>query len=90
MADYRDPKVTNSGSSGSKMKWVWIALAVILGLLLLSWLIGAFDETAENETIEPAVVVDEPGALETEAVDGVIVEPESGEAEVLEPEPVQQ
>jgi hypothetical protein len=54
MADYRDPKVTTT-PGGSKMKWLWIALAAIVVLLLLWWLL-----TPDNE---PVAVEGEPDAV---------------------------
>jgi hypothetical protein len=70
MADYRDPKVTTTDKkNGGMMRWVWIALAIILLLLILGWFFGAFDnEVAEVETVPEAVVIEE------EAVDDVVVE----------------
>ena len=69
MPDYRDPKVTKTeDKSSNMMKWLGIAAAVILALLLLAWLLGWFgaDET-EVETVEPATT-EEP-AEETIEVD---------------------
>ena len=88
MADYRDPKVTNTGkSSDSKMKWVWIALAIILLLLLLWWFFGGTDETAEVETTAPAVVVEEPEAEVVPDVEAVDPEPDLDNIEAVDPEP---
>lgn len=44
MADYRDPKVSKTGGKkkDSMGKWIGIALAVIVLLLLLGWLLGWF------------------------------------------------
>lgn len=67
MADYRDPKVTTTDKkSGGAMRWVWIALGIIVLLLLLGWLLGAFNnEVAEVETApDAAVVVEEPVEVE--------------------------
>jgi hypothetical protein len=44
--NYRDPKVTTdttrrtTTTRGSSMSWLWIAVAVVVGLLLLAWLFG--------------------------------------------------
>ena len=43
--DFRDPKVTpdgSGGSSGGMGKWIAIAVAALLVLLLLGWLLGLF------------------------------------------------
>lgn len=58
--DFRDPKVTSNSSAKSSSgigKWIGIALAALLALLLLIWLFGLFDG-------EPAVtrVNDDPDA----------------------------
>lgn len=82
MADYRDPKVTTTDKkSGGMMRWVWIALGIILLLLVLGWLLGAFDnEVEEVELIEPeAVVVEE----EVAEPDVVVIEED---ADVIEEE----
>lgn len=70
--DYRDPKVTKDGSSDSSIgKWIAIAIAALLLLLLLGWLIGLFDndQTAVVPANEPDAVIVAP---ETEP-DAVIV-----------------
>ena len=70
MADYRDPKVTTTeGKKKNDMtKWIGIAVAVIVLLLLLAWILGWFDNDTEIETAGPAVVeepvVDEPVVAE--------------------------
>jgi hypothetical protein len=54
--NYRDPKVTTEQrrTSGGAMRWVWIALAVIVVLLLLSWIFGGFgDDTVTTVPVEP-------------------------------------
>lgn len=49
--DYRDPKVTTTKSdSGGIGKWIAIALAVLLALALLAWLLGLFDDDTEVVT----------------------------------------
>lgn len=56
--DYRDPKVTTTGDSGGNaMKWVWIAIAVIVVLAILAWILGWFDTTTVEPvpTVEPTV-----------------------------------
>lgn len=55
--DYRDPKVSNVEERGSNRKWLWIALAVIAGLILLAFLLGLFGGDEEE-----AVVIEEPAA----------------------------
>ena len=49
--NYRDPKVTTgSRSGGDAMRWVWIAAAVIVVLLLLAWIFGWFGRDAAVTT----------------------------------------
>lgn len=59
--DFRDPVVhdSSSSSSGGIGKWIGIAVAVLIALLLLSWLLGLFgnDEAVVTEADDPAVVV---------------------------------
>ena len=66
--DFRDPKVTtnNSSSSGGIGKWIGLAIAALVALLLLLWLFGAFNDDEE-------VVVDQPVVEGTDAPDAVIV-----------------
>ena len=69
--DYRDPKVTTTDKSSGNRNWLWIALAVIVALLLLAWLLGLFGGDEEVD----AVVTEEPAAVTTdEDVDAVVVE----------------
>jgi flagellar biogenesis protein FliO len=58
MPDYRDPKVTETaGKKNDMMKWIGIAIAVLLALLLLAWLLGWFaEDQTEVELIDPAVI----------------------------------
>ena len=56
--DYRDPKVTNSGSSRSATTWIWIAVAVIVVLLILAWIFGWFG--GEEVVVEGAALIDPP------------------------------
>ena len=62
MSNYRDPKVTTTESKSSVGKLIGIALAVILGLLLLAWALGTFDDEAETVP----VVTEEPATLDSE------------------------
>lgn len=51
--NYRDPKVTTDHRGGSSaMRWVWIVLAIIVAVLLLSWIFGGFG--ADTVTTVPA------------------------------------
>jgi len=54
--DFRNPKVSNTdnGSSGGMGKWIGIAIAVILALLLLGWLFGLFADDEVDTTVVPA------------------------------------
>ena len=57
MSNYRDPKVTTTEEKSGIGKWIGIAVAVILALLLLAWLLGTFDN---NTTETVPVVTEEP------------------------------
>jgi hypothetical protein len=51
--NYRDPKVTSDHRGGSSaMRWVWIVVAIIVVILLLSWIFGGFG--ADTVTTVPA------------------------------------
>ncbi len=61
MANYRDPKVTNTDQKkDSTGKWIGIALAVIAVLLLLAWIMGWFNDDDETVIIEDPATVQEP------------------------------
>ncbi|NDV87106.1 hypothetical protein GTW51_10370 [Aurantimonas aggregata] len=53
MSNYRDPKVTTTENKSSVGKWIGIAIAVILALILLAWALGSFDE--EEAEVVPMV-----------------------------------
>lgn len=74
MSNYRDPKVTTPDKKSSMGKMIGIALAVILGLIVLAWALGTFDEP-ETETVP--VVTEEPAATTgtAPAADPVTVPP---------------
>lgn len=68
MSNYRDPKVTTAETKSGAGKWIGIAIAVILALLLLAWLLGSFDNEEEVDAVpvvteEPAAVTPEPDAV---------------------------
>ena len=62
MSNYRDPKVTTTEEKSSVGKWIGIAVAVILALLLLAWLLGTFDD---NTVDTVPVVTQEPATSTT-------------------------
>lgn len=80
MADYRDPKVTETNDGGGMGKWIGILIAGLVALLLLAWLLGWFDgpEVAEVEAVEPV-------AVETVETEPVVVPEEAVEAAEVEP-----
>jgi hypothetical protein len=51
MADYRDPKVTTTGKKQDTGKWIGIAVAVLVVLLLIAWWAGAFNGAEEVEPV---------------------------------------
>lgn len=54
MTDYRNPKVTTPQNKSSSVgKWVGIAVAVLIALLLLMWAMGSDDDTVEPVSTEP-------------------------------------
>ena len=59
--DFRDPQVTSTEQkSGSGIgKWIAIAIAAILLLLLLGWLFGLF----ASDDVDAAVVPTDDGAV---------------------------
>ena len=60
--DYRDPKVSTTTEKTGNRNWLWIALAVLAGLILLAFLLGLFggdDEVDAVATETDAVVVEE-------------------------------
>lgn len=65
--NYRDPKVTTTHDSkkGGMGKWLAIAAAVILALIVLWWLLGSGEEV---EPVPVAPVAEEP-------VEGTVVVP---------------
>lgn len=60
---YRDPKVTTIGTKNGTMRWIWIALAALVALLILWWLYTAYNEPVVTEG-DPVVVTEpaEPAA----------------------------
>ena len=52
--DFRNPKVSDgaAGSAGGLGKWIGIALAALVALLLLAWLFGLFAD--DDEVLAPA------------------------------------
>ena len=69
--DFRKPTVHDDGSSsGGIGKWLAIAAAVLLALLLLLWLFGAF----EGDAVVPGTATTE---TTTDAPDAVVVDPDA-------------
>lgn len=53
--DFRDPKVTpGTKETGGIGKWIGIAVAAILVLLLLGWLLGLFADDDVDAVVVPA------------------------------------
>lgn len=73
--NYRDPKTTNTSSSSGAGKWIAIAVAAVIAILLLAWFFGAFD-TNEVDTV-PVVTTEEPAVVEDDTVPVVPVVPEA-------------
>jgi hypothetical protein len=66
MADYRDPKVTTTtGAKKDSGKWIGIAVAALVLLLLIAWFAGAFDGDVEPEAVAPATETPAAGAPAT-------------------------
>jgi hypothetical protein len=66
--NYRDPKVTTDTThratttrrTGSSTSWLWIAVAVVVGLLLLAWLFGwTGTDRVATVPVDDDVVVEE-------------------------------
>ena len=67
--DYRDPKVTTTGSSSGGMgKYIMYAAIAVVVLLLLAWLLGWFGGDAEVVATEPDAVVVTDGDGDGDAV----------------------
>lgn len=73
--DYRDPHVSTPEQKTGMAKWLIPALAILLGLLLLAWLLGLFADDDDmaivpaDATNETVVVPEEPSE------EPVVVEP---------------
>ena len=67
--DYRDPKVSTTTEKTGNRNWLWIALAVLVALLLLAWLLGLFGGDEEE-----VVITEEPAAVETDDTEAVVIE----------------
>jgi hypothetical protein len=76
MADYRDPKVTSTGTrrDGGTGKWIGIAVAVLVVLALIAWWGGAFN----GGEVEPEAMA--PGA-EAPTTEGTATPPAEGTTE---------
>lgn len=52
--DFRDPKVTSStGNGGGAGRWIGIALAALVVVLLLAWFLGFFGTDDVETTTVP-------------------------------------
>jgi hypothetical protein len=77
MTNYQDPKVTTPiQGKRSVGKWIGIAVVVIVALLLLAWLMGAF---SNYDTATAPVITQEPAATTaTQTPPAVTQEPAAG------------
>jgi hypothetical protein len=67
--DFRDPKVTSTTTakdSGGIGKWIAIAVAALLLLLLLGWLLGLFGGDEVETTTVPVEPAEEGAVVVTE------------------------
>ncbi len=62
-------------SAGGASRWIWIGAAVLLGLVLLFWLFGMGDDTADVVDVTPSATL---------PADEVVADPD---AEVVEIQP---
>jgi hypothetical protein len=63
MADYRDPKVTTTtGAKRDSGKWIGIAVAVLVLLLLIAWWAGAFNGAGDVAPEATAPTTEAPAA----------------------------
>jgi hypothetical protein len=72
MADYRDPKVTTTGTKrdANTGKWIGIAVAALVVLLLIAWWAGAFNGGAEVEPEATAPTTEAPATVTTPPAEG--------------------
>ena len=70
--DYRDPKVSTTTEKTGNRNWLWIALAVLAGLILLAFLLGLFG--GDDEEVDAVVTDDAAVTTTTDDVDAVVVE----------------
>ena len=81
MADYRDPKVTGgTRQNAGTGKWIGIAIAALVVLLLIAWFAGLFG--GEEEVVEPEAVAP---ATEAPVTDTPATVPPATEAPATEP-----
>ena len=69
--DYRDPKVSTTTEKTGNRNWLWIALAVLAGLILLAFLLGLF---GGDDDVDAVVADEEAAVVEEGDVDAVVVE----------------
>ena len=72
-------------NSGSKTKWLWLLLVILLGIILLLWVFGAADDDQPAELAAPIGVTDE-SALPSPQEEAVEVELPDSDFELPPPE----
>lgn len=84
MTDYRDPKVTKTSSGMGK--WIAIAVAILLAIALIAWLLGAFNAD-EPETVPVVTEQEAPVTIVPEAEAPAATAVPEAEAPVISTDP---